>query len=227
MGRKRHYHELRDYGLSVADIKAFEELGLSGHRRPGKAGIAQQNEHLLRRQREFRLAADAIAQAFSRLPEVEAIALFGSVALPLWKEVPRFSEYRRARVAVWHECKDVDIAVWLSRLDNLKALNRARGQALNALLQITGVGVAHHQAEVFILEPETNRYLGRLCTFGQCPNGKPECLVPGCGREAFLRQHEDFTLRPEALSDERSVRLFDRRDGVLRRAADIPVVGSD
>ncbi len=54
------------------------------------AGIAEQNAGLLRRYREFRQAADAVA-------------LLGSLAVAPWKEVPRFAPYRRARIAVTAE----------------------------------------------------------------------------------------------------------------------------
>ena len=69
------------------------------------AGIAEQNRYLLQRQQEFRLAADAVTAAWSERGEVEAVALFGSVAVALWKEVPRFRTYRRAGIALRHECK--------------------------------------------------------------------------------------------------------------------------
>ena len=49
------------------------------------AGIAEQNRYLLQRQQEFRLAADAVTAAWSERGEVEAVALFGSVAVALWK----------------------------------------------------------------------------------------------------------------------------------------------
>lgn len=68
-----------------------------------RAQIEEQNRYLLRRQREFRQAADVVTQSWMAFPEIEAIAVIGSVAKPLWKEVPRFSEFRRARVEVWHE----------------------------------------------------------------------------------------------------------------------------
>ena len=42
----------------------------------------------------------------------------------------------------------------------------------------------YRQHNVFVLEPGTDRYLGRLCIFGDCPKGKRECLVPGCGEKA-------------------------------------------
>src|SRR3990172_6953449 len=95
-------------------------------RKPSRKAIAETNEDMLRRQRNFRLAAEYAARAFARVPGVEQVALFGSVAQPLWEEVPRFSEFRRAGVPVLHECKDVDVAVWLSDLAGVPALRRAR-----------------------------------------------------------------------------------------------------
>jgi hypothetical protein len=182
---------------------------------PSSRKAAEENERMLRRQREFRLAADYVARAFAEFPEVQKVVLFGSVAVPLPTEVPRFREYRRAGIAIYHECKDVDLAVWLTDLDNLRALGKARGRAVNQLLAETGAGVAHHQVDVFVMEPGTDRYLGRLCIFGECPKGKPECLVPGCGDRLFLQKHASFTLRPEALRSDRTVVLFERASGML------------
>ncbi|MDD9980559.1 MAG: hypothetical protein OXU81_04235 [Gammaproteobacteria bacterium] len=74
-------------------------------------GIERQNEGLLRRYRNFRRGADAVTAAWRTRPEVIAVSLIGSTARPPWKEVPRFGPYRRARVALWHECKDVDLGL--------------------------------------------------------------------------------------------------------------------
>lgn len=71
-------------------------------------------------------------------------------------------------------------------------MQKARSQALNELLATRNFSVAHHQVDVFRMEPGTNRYLGRLCCFNQCPKGKPECRVMGCGKSLFLRRHEGF-----------------------------------
>ena len=220
MSKKDNYDEL-DVNLNPED--QFDEF--ERDHVPTKKEIAEQDGYLLRRQQDFRLAADAIVIAFSRFPEVEAISLFGSVALPLWKEIPRFRDYRRNRIEVWHECGDVDLAVWLSALDNLRELGRARSRAMNDLLETTGIGVAHHQVEVLILEPGTDRYLGWLCYFAQCPKPhKFECLVPGCGSSPFLRQFQNFRPYKTALS--KSVPLFDRRrDGLVQRAALLPLSG--
>jgi hypothetical protein len=154
------------------------------------AGIAEQNTLLLHRYREFRRAADAVVAAWRERAEVMAVALIGSVAVVPWKEVPRFAPYRRARIALWHECKDLDMAVWLLHLGDLDGLRRAKDRALREHREQDGAGVASHQVDVFVLEPGTERYLGRLCQFSRCPKGKLECLVPGCGSVAFLQQHE-------------------------------------
>ena len=52
-------------------------------------------------------------------PFINAIALTGSAARLLWKEVPRFREYRRRGIEVWHECSDVDLVIWLDSFDQL------------------------------------------------------------------------------------------------------------
>jgi hypothetical protein len=187
------------------------------------AGIAEQNSMLLRQYRHFRRAADAVTTAWQECPEVAAVALTGSLATAPWKEVPRFSPYRRARIELWHECKDVDLAVWLMDLGDLNGLRKAKDRALRQLFEETEIGVASHQLDAFILDPGTNRYLGRLCQFNRCPKGKRECLVPGCGAAKFLQQHEEFQWRPESLAEDRIVRLFDRSSGRLARAADLPL----
>ncbi len=187
------------------------------------AGIAEQNRYLLQRQQEFRLAADAVTAAWSERPEVEAVALFGSVAGPLWKEVPRFHTYRRAGIALWHECKDLDLALWLSSTTELGGLRKAKTRALVEMYKETGIGVASHQVDVFVLAPDTDGYLGRLCDFARCPKHKPECLAPGCGAVPFLQQYDGFVFDPAALAPDRVIRLFDRQSGLLRKAAEVPL----
>ena len=177
--------------------------------KPSQAEIDSEDQAMLRRQKQFRLAADAVAAAVSSLSQVEKIVLFGSVANPLGREVPRFRKFRRAEIETWHECKDVDLAVWVSSLDHLKSLQKARSQAVDGLLADRGIGVAHHQIDVFLMEPGTDRYLGRLCIFGQCPKGKMDCLIEGCGAKPFLKLHNGFVFDwPSACQG--SVTLYDR-----------------
>jgi hypothetical protein len=176
---------------------------------------------MLARQVTFRRAADMIAADLAKVPEVRAIALFGSVARPLAREVPRFQPFKRHRIEILHECGDIDLAIAIDRLNHLAALNRARSRAVINLFKETGIGVAHHQVDVFLFGEGWNDYLGRLCTYGECPKGKVECLTPGCGREPFLKQHEGFVLEPDALAADRAVPLYERGNGFLRRAADL------
>ena len=187
------------------------------------AGIAEQNGYLLRQYLAFRLAADAIVSVWREHPEVTGVALIGSVAVAPRKEVPRFAPYRRKKVVLWHECKDLDVAIWLSHLRELNALRRAKARALRDLYEATQVGVASHQVDVFVLEPGTDRYLGRLCDFNRCPKGKPDCWVSGCGDVAFLKQHEGFQWRPDSLTKDRAIPLFDRAAGTMILAADLPL----
>ena len=170
--------------------------------------IDAQDATMWRRWEQFRRAAVRVAEALGQVPTVDRVALFGSVAKPLWKEVPRFRRFRRAGVAVWHECKDVDLAVWMNDCRDLKQLQRARVRGLRALLEEDNIGVAHHEVELFILEPGTDRYLGRLCSFNRCPKGKPDCLVPGCGQDRLLQQDHAFVWYDDAL--EGALMLYDR-----------------
>jgi hypothetical protein len=188
-----------------------------------RAGIAKQNNSLLRRYREFRRAADAVVAAWRERPELVAVALLGSLAVAPWKEVPRFAPYRRAQIALWHECKDLELAVWLAHLRDLDDLRRAKDRALRELQATSGICVASHQVDVFVLEPGTDRYLGRLCQFNRRPKGEIEWLVPGCGATNFSQQHEDFYWRPESLAADRVLHLFDGTTGRLDRAAELPL----
>lgn len=103
------------------------------------------------------------------------------------------------------------MAIWVSDLSDLSGLQKARVRGLRRLLEKQNIGVAHHQMEVFLIEPGTDRYPGRLCLFQTCPfEGKDECRVPGCGASRFLQQHESFMLAPGALAPGKIRVLFDR-----------------
>ena len=103
-----------------------------------RSEIAEQNRYLLERQRQFRVAADVVTDAWMWFEEVLAVAVIGSVAGPLWKEVPCFSEFRREQIEVWHECGDLDLALWLELQLRLGALRHAAGQALRKAFGVRG-----------------------------------------------------------------------------------------
>jgi hypothetical protein len=182
---------------------------------PVSGGEINEENRLLRRRRDgFRRFADLFARGAARLDFVQRIVLFGSVVAPLQKEIPRFARLRRARIAVWHECKDVDLAVWVTDLTRLREFKRAVADATNHWQTLANQehlpGIPHHQADIFLLEAGTDRYRGNLCIYGQCPKGKPECEVAGCGAQPFLQLYEDFRFDRRAPYGEHGVVLFDR-----------------
>lgn len=209
--RRAEAGELSEDGFAAAWRAMEENTPVSG------GEIAQENAAVLKRRDSFRRVAEMAATGFGKLPFVQKVVLFGSVAAPPKKEVPRFRRLRRARVEIYHECKDVDLAGMVDDLTQLRALKRVVSDATNVFNQLICQkellpGVAHHQVDGFIFEPSTNRYRGRLCTFGQCPKGKPECKVPGCRTQLFLQLYQDFEISPRAFAEQPCVVLY-KRDG--------------
>jgi len=188
-----------------------------------RARIEEENDRMLKRQREFRMAADVVTKCWLRFSEIQAIAVIGSVAKPLWKAVPRFSEFRRERIQIWHECGDLDLALWIDSQHRLGELRRARDLALrDAFEGGVGISVANHQVDVFLFEPQSDRYLGRLCSFNHCPKGKPACFVAGCGTIPFNKRIADFVPHANLLASAADAMLYRRGTGMLRSALELP-----
>jgi hypothetical protein len=193
-----------------------------------RAKIEEQNGLMVRRQREFRIAADVVTRAWTVFPEVHAIAVIGSVSKPLWKQIPRFKEFREERIEIWHECGDLDLALWIDSQHRLGELRQARDRALREAFEAgVGMSVANHQVDVFLFEPGSDRYLGRLCSFSRCPKGKPECSVPGCGAIPFNKRFAEFTPRADLLAPAAQAMLYERGTGLLRSALELPAVDED
>jgi len=179
-----------------------------------EAEIEETAEAMLRQQRNFRRASEYVSRGLAALSVVQRVVLFGSVVAPLAKEIPRFTRLRRAGVLVWHECRDVDLAVWVSDCASLATLRKAQARALSELFEDHNIGVAHHQLDIHLLEAGTDRHLGQLCHYGTCPKGKPECRVPGCGQALFLQRFEDYSFEPARLASDPTATLFDRAAGI-------------
>jgi len=86
------------------------------------------------------------------------------------------------------------------------------------------MSVASHQLDVFLIEPGSDQYLGRLCGFNQCPKGKRDCLVPGCGAIRFNKRVAEFAPHSDLLAPAQSAMLYRRGAGRLRSAIDLPRV---
>lgn len=201
------------------DSEEWEDPFEDSFEPPSESDVEEENVLMLRRQCLFRWAAQSIAIAMSKLPEVRKVAAFGAVAQPLEMEVPRFRQFRRHGVEVLHECADLDLAVWTADLSRLKELKRAMALGLSFVHDTPYGGVAHHQVDVHLLDAGSGDYRGRLCAFGQCPKPrKPQCLVPGCGAQTFLQQFNRFRFNRPQFEGEPKITLFDRASGYLVRA---------
>lgn len=73
---------------------------------------------------------------------------------------------------------------------------------------------------MFLFQAGSDRYLGRLCSFSECPKGKKDCMVPGCGAVAFNKVVPGFVSRADLLAG--AITLYDRSSGFTARAADLP-----
>ena len=192
--------------------------------RPTRRQIADADAGMLERQRVFRVVADRMAIALAELDFVEKVALIGSVAGALRRETPRFQPFRRHGIEIAHECKDLDLAVWVSSVDRLEALKRVRAMVSHQLLADLNLGVPDHHIELFLIEAgDTGRYLGRACYFKSCPRGHRDCLAEGCGARPFLKQMDGFEFWPSTLEPSKCVTLFDRaHGGIIGWAAALP-----
>jgi hypothetical protein len=165
--------------------------------------LTEDERYTLQRYDHFR-AAEYVAAAFATVSAVSRVALFGSVAAG-----PQLKPSRRRR-GRFHDPKDVDLAVWLDDLGELNRLRVLHSRAVKQLFEERDIGVAHHQVDVFLFDAASG-YVGRLCTFNVCPKHKRECLAEGCGRMAFLRQHDDFVFdRARSLHPARIQLLYER-----------------
>lgn len=78
---------------------------------------------------------------------------------------------------------------------------------------------------MFLFEPGSDRYLGRLCSFSQCPkSNKFDCLVPNCGAIPFNKRIAEFRPYPDLLLPAQYAMLYERDSGRLRSALDLPTV---
>lgn len=207
------YKEFSMVTENLTDIPFEDEFApefLRENEPPDEAETEEERRLLLERQRRFILAAEWVTRELSTLPQVKRVVLFGSVANPLAEEIPRFRRFRRQRIALPHECNDVDLAVWLGDFSELRAVQKAKNRALDALAQVEGFHVAPHQVDMFLHRHADGAYAGRLCQFAACPKGKSECNHEHCGRIPYLKHIEGFVMRSDSLSPERSRVLFDR-----------------
>jgi len=173
--------------------------------------IHEQDMAMLRRQSDFRKAASLLARELGSMEEVLSVVLFGSVALPLWKEVPRFSRLRQRRIKIYHECANIDLAIRVTHADRAAEMRQAGSRLVSGLVDHgIHLSIAHHHFCLHLIDAATNRYLGMVCHYNQCPKHKDPCRVPGCGAKQFVQILPWFHFKPERLNPHNSLVLFDR-----------------
>lgn len=179
-----------------------------------KAGKNADNRRALAHHQACTVAATVLAERLAEFPEIHRIALFGSVAKPPFMEPHPYSRQLRNRgVEIFHTPKDVDLAVWISSLDNLRAIRKAMGMTLSPLVNEVD-GLCGNHIELFLFDPKTSAYLGRACHYKDCPRHGVECMAQGCGQPKHLKQMDGFELHPEAVLRVNSQLLFERNPTV-------------
>jgi len=173
--------------------------------------IHEEDMAMLRRQSGFRKAATLLAERLGKMEEVVSVVLFGSVALPLWKEVPRFSRLRRRRIMVYHECTNIDLAIRVTHAGRADSMRKVCSDLIRELVDHNiQLSIANHHFCLHLIDAGTKRYLGMVCHFNQCPKHKDPCRVPGCGATKFVQILPWFRFKPERLNPHNSLSLFDR-----------------
>ncbi len=178
---------------------------------PVSYGEIHEDQRMLKRQEDFRKAARLLARHLAALPEVRKVMLFGSVPLPLWKEVPRFHRLRQRRIKIFHECGNIDLAAWVTDTASANTMRKACSATVSELLENdVHLNIAHHYFCIHLVDQASGRYQGMVCHYNQCPKQKEPCRVPGCGASKFVQVLPWFDFKPARLNSHNSQVLFDR-----------------
>jgi hypothetical protein len=179
---------------------------------PSEAYILEVNTQSVLRQCLLRWAGRSVAIAMSELPEIHKVVEFGTVAQPLTKEVSRLYD----DVKVFHECQDLDLAVWTSDLSRLKQLKSAAKRGITSLGHTPCGYVPCQHLDVHLFDAAVGEYRGRLCFFDDCPRrNRPQCFFKNCGAAQSLGQFPNYRFNPAQFEAEPKVTLFDRGTGYL------------
>jgi cupin 2 domain-containing protein len=183
----------------------------------------EREQATLYRYQGFLYAATQLTERLIDFPEVERIVLFGSLAKPPFRE-----RYRcKKRIWAFHHPKDIDLAIWLSSLENLGAMRRVLAMLVQSVFK-KAPGICEGAMELFVFDSHSSKYLGRVCHSKQCPRADIDCMREGCGKPLHLKIESDFTLRPDAISRINSQLLFERtstiRSSPSNLYADLPTL---
>jgi len=172
---------------------------------------SEENKRSLMKYKGYVYAATELAKRLTEFSEVQRITLFGSLAKPPYKEPHPYSKSLREKgVTVFHQPHDIDLAVWLSSLENIRSMRQTCNTVANEVMK-KAPGLSCNAIELFVFDAQSNQYLGRICYFSHCPKGHNDCCNKGCGHTKYLKTLDDFTFHPDALSKANSQLLFSRK----------------
>ena len=103
----------------------------------------EDNLRNLKKHKDFRIAAEYVADLIKEVPEVVKIVLFGSVGLPLQKEYSRLRKYKRYKKEDWMKKKiiyltAIFIIIFSAVLTAEKNIDREIAELEKKLANVTG-----------------------------------------------------------------------------------------
>jgi len=182
---------------------------------------SDEDKNALKQYQSFIAVAKELAERLITHSDIERIALFGSLARPPVLEPHPYSKRLRNRgIHIFHTPKDIDLAIWLSSLDNLGKIRKTMTQTISDLTKRTP-GLCDGSVEMFVFDHQSGQYLGRVCHFNQCPKGHSDCVDKDCGEPKYLKIMKGFVLSPDAVSRVNSQLLFERTPVIARPKANL------
>lgn len=135
---------------------------------------------------KLRKMAEAFVTKVKEFPEVEEVAIVGSVA----------SDDKYAR--------DCDLAVIMSGFSGI-------GDVARAARQMSSI---FHGWDVFVFDSHRN-YRGRTCSRKDCPATSTDCFTPGCGEIPHLKLINKFKFDEREIFSRKIDILWTRKDSFL------------
>ena len=168
---------------------------------------ADADQHALRRYRDYIGIATLLAERLGTFQEVTKIALFGTLAQPPYRE----PHPKKEGVLRLHFPENIDLAIWVSSLENLERFWRIRSLLLPKIcdqrIKVTAIPI-----ELHLFSAQTSEYLGCVCRHRHCPHKTLPCRQTSeCGNPQHLKITLDFVSATESFSEKHCLRLFERR----------------
>ena len=167
---------------------------------------ADTDQHALRRYRDYIGIATLLAERLGTFQEVTKISLFGTLAQPPYRE----PHPKKEGILRLHFPENIDLAIWVSSLENLVRFQRIRSTLLPKIcdkrIKVTAIPI-----ELHLFSAQTSEYLGCVCRHRQCPHKTLPCRQsPECGTQQHLKITPNFVSVTKSFSENHCLKLFER-----------------